>query len=301
MQKLSQLIKVFHQKDLAADNARQQRAFAFLERYLPNVFPSAEAVQQWINTVEYEEYRPITDYRAEFLPFHTRDNRWLAKYVSNIVKPENAGIKFADVKNFVAKSPAFSTARYQYELDLVKAQIQFGMSSRMPNGLMYLSPYEILNKRPQPKKDACENFRSKIIRSMQVLGLNHHTIEVGLETNADLWRRQTMQEAFGDYYENFSKFRQNELDQLIAQKHTNWSKLMQKAHQYREIWLKLREYRYYFDHKSIIDETGTVTDNMKMSTDAAFQLTMQAVQWHNRYQKFTAPLNHQNQPTEKSL
>ncbi len=292
MQKLSQLLKVFHQKDLTAEQARQQRAFRFLEPYLPNIFPSAEATQQWINTVEYAENRPEYVYRAEFLPFHTRDNRWLAKYTAQIVKPANANIKLADVKNFVAHANAFDHARNQYELDLVKAQIQYLMEpEHTPNGLMMLSPHEVLNKRPQPKKDACENFRAKIIRAMRILGLDPHNIEVGLETNANLWRKQTMEQAFVNYYENFSKFRQNELDQRIADRRTSWKELMRQEQQYRAIWVKLREYRYYFDHQPIIDELGTATDNMKMSTDEAFQLNMEAVQWHKRYQEFTKPLS----------
>lgn len=293
MQKLSQLSKVFHKKDLTADPARQERVFAFLERHLRNMFPSADAVQQWIKNVKHEAYRPNNIYTAEFLPFHTRDNLWLAKYTVQSVQPENTNIKFADVKAFVANSTAFDTARNQYELDLVKAQIQFLMDPKhMPNGLMMLASLEDQREwsRERKNKDTCECFRGDVVRAMRALGLNQHTTEVGLEINADLWRRQNMESTFQWHYESIAAWHPTELRHLLAEHHMTRTELDQMGAQYREIWLKLREYQYYYDHKAIIDELGTATDNMKMSTDEACQLAVQAAHWHQRYKNFTTSL-----------
>lgn len=293
MQKLSQLLKVFHQKDLTADTLRQQRVFEFLELYLPNMFPPKKVVQAWINNVKYEAYRPENVYRPEFLPFHTRDDRWLAKYAAQIIKPENANIKFADLKDFVTKSAAFDTARNQYELDLVKAQIQFLMDpEHEPNGLMKFTNLSDQREwsRQRENKDSCECFRLDVVRAMKVLGINQHTAEVGLETNADLWRRQKMENTFQSRYVGISYWHPDELNQLLAEHHMTRAELDQMGAQYRDLWLKLREYRYYGDHQAIIDELGTATENMKMSPDQACQLNVQAAQWYKRYKNFTSPL-----------
>ena len=76
-----------------------------------------------------------------------------------------------------------------------------------------------------------------------------------LEENADLWRKQTMVRGFIEFsYPQSSAPSDPEL-------YKKWVTVRDK---HLKAWLKTKEFSYFHRYLSIIEEAGTITDNMKM-------------------------------------
>lgn len=54
--------------------------------------------------------------------------------------------------------------------------------------------------------------------------------------------------------------------------------------QHKDAWLRLREYLYYQEHSSIIDELGKATKIMKISPEKAQLLAQRNFQYQVEYQ-----------------
>ena len=90
---------------------------------------------------------------------------------------------------------------------------------------------------------------------MDFLGADLHNVELTVEENANLWRRQTMMRGFEEFHypkeEEPEDFKLNEKWHEIREKHL-------KAH------LRVKEFNYFRRYRSIIEEAGSVTENMGM-------------------------------------
>lgn len=267
-------------------------------------------------------------YNNNHIQFHTRDNEWLAKYMLNLAKDEikqeeqlhqylqklteeveakypyinkeyqnlpyknvtpNSKITLATVKKFIETDSEFEIARINYEADIIRAQIEFMISSNQPNGLL-LGTYNqnnndlftSTNYHPfisRLQKNTDKLFRQGAINSLKLLGIDQHLIEVNLEKHANLWRNDTMQDAF---------FNQHPIP-LATDDYLN----LHTSYYMREIlkldWLRQREYQYYQDHKEIIDELNLATPNMKMTKEEAEILNQQVALLEDRFKNCIQP------------
>lgn len=194
------------------------------------------------------------------LPCNLRDNNWLAEL---LLKEANLSDEYyGSVLNFVVNSELFQEKRHEYELKIVKWQIQWIAGGgenwicdeNYGGDIMFLTP-------------VCDlGFRKAVIDTLSAIGMNKEVIEEGLEKYADIWRERFMNAAFRNQYEpimyNFlcslSDEKQNEIPP-VDPKH-------------KEAWMKMRLYEYYCNHKDSIESYGKVTPEMKMTKEEVKEL-----------------------------
>ena len=282
--KLSKILNVFKKDNLASDKTKLKQDFNILREYLAELFPTKETLgfdnelinyfqginNEFVVEAKYDE-KFSKNKSTNLLPFHTRDNQWLTEFFFDIVKTQIKWEKkfyknrsaycpsFSSVKAFVETDPSFALARNSFEVDLTRAQLEYMIESKYPNDFLVKDHDEYGNldnnvyyhptlSRIRPDTD--KTFRNGVVNAMTSIGINSHSIEVGLEQYSNLWRKETMQDAF------YNRYDANEILN-ISKKHPNYD--------YEGVWFRLREYQYYQKHKAIIDELGLATPNMKIN------------------------------------
>ncbi len=189
------------------------------------------------------------------LPVHIADDRWLANYIVEELKflAPDSNLSVDKVLKYVKTSSEFQQARLDFEARLAKALIvdaNTGMTDKT-------SAY---------KKRAClyeydEAFRNKIIGYMQVLGGDAYQAELSLEVNANLWRQQSMERAFDEYFYP---------QQAMPKDEQSYAECCAFREKHRAKWLKYREFTYFSNHTDVVRKAGTVTDNMCISQHEYF-------------------------------
>ncbi len=344
-------LKKFNQKDLAIDAKTIQRDFDLLRKYLSDMFPTdastsfapfnrflTEDLNDYIiANIKSDDNRPQNLYTEELLPFHTRDNLWLAKYIQESIKyinkihqlihekniPDNVNplnqnkgakskqpkIKFTHILKFIENSSDFDTTRNLFEVDVIRAQIRYMMKAKQPNGLLMKSEYNptyglfMLKSVYEPAtartyRNCDKTFRQGVLYAAEQLGVNLHSAEIALEKHADLWRTETMTDAF------YNQYRLVPTKKGTSEDAFNWYSINFECEKIKPIWLKRREYQYYLEHKEIIDELGTVTPAMKMSTEELNKIDEEIAIWRKHYRAYihskeTNNVNDKNtQPTD---
>ncbi len=207
---------------------------------------------------------------------------------SNEIFPKLYKVKKSSVEKFIAIDTEFENARLNYEADIIRAQIEFMLTCNRPNGLLLsvgnqnpnnifaMPVYHPIVSRLQ--KDVDKSFRQNAINSLKTLGLDQHLIEVGLEKNANLWRKDTMIDAFYNQHQLATLTPNQCIDRVF----------LHKCYSVREnlknFWLRQREYQYYQNHYKIIDELDLATPNMKISREEAQNLNDQVSSLEKRFQ-----------------
>ena len=282
-----------------------------LDQYLYDLFPLRGDLAESVRNLQIDDAtkqgRTLT---MQDLPYHTRDNAWLAQYVTYAIgqlrefnrDPENVTNRFAkrllpyqggataptavvplpNIAAYVATAPSFDKYRCRYEQALTKEYI---------NCLtLGLQPAEATHAGIQNKHDYDQFFRCRVVQAMVDVGIDRHSIEVSLETNAELWRDQAMVRAFKNTYH--AELDQPNLCRFLIDQHPE---LFQSLIQWREIrakhqklWLKHREYAYYQKHHAIIDELGLATPNMLLTPDQAKRLGQNLRHMDRLHQKMRA-------------
>ncbi|MCQ2382357.1 MAG: hypothetical protein MJ060_00745 [Clostridia bacterium] len=207
---------------------------------------------------------------------------------SNEIFPKLYKVKKSSVKKFIAIDTEFENARLNYEADIIRAQIKFMLTFIRPNGLLLSAG----NQNPEsifaPKiyhpmisrfeKDVDKSFRQGVIDSLKLLGLDQHLIEVGLEKNANIWRENTMTDAFYNQHKLASLTTEQCIDRVFLHK------CYSVRDNLKNVWLRQREYEYYQDHQTIINELDLATPNMKISFEEAQNLNDQVLSLEKRLQ-----------------
>lgn len=192
-----------------------------------------------------------------YLPCHLRDNRWLAKLLLKEANLPNECYKY--VLNFVETSELFQNKRHEYELEIVRWQIDFikhGSENwicdeKYGGDITFLTP-------------VCDlGFRKGVIDTLTAIGMDKEVIEEGLEKNAHLWRNEFISQAFTNEYEpilyNYLGSDEGKTIPPVNPKH-------------KEAWIKMRLYEYYCNHKKSVDLYGSITPEMKISKEEAQEL-----------------------------
>lgn len=227
---------------------------------LYKIFPDQAAVNQVVWSSNYQNAKQKTHdvYTEEYLPQHTRNNAWLKKYVKAVAETHNPGYKFLpeSINYFVKDAIGFKTMRDDYEQRVVAAQIPYMLKNPVSNVLMGDEPSPYLKK---GDFNYDKFFRSEVVRIMSGLGIDKRNIESSLEQNADLWRKQTMEIAF----ENQHYPLMNVINERKEFKPW-WNRFAKLKQAHQAAWIKRREYEYYQDHQTIIDQLDLATNAMKM-------------------------------------
>jgi|GEM_PF-6728667 len=310
--KLSKLLNVFHKKDLI-DESTLARDFAVLREYAPMIFPTSSENDIRISSIKFGELRIGGNTTEDFLIYHTRDNNWLAHYLNDFVKfmqkmekreTQLTGkpidtkdlaslkefnqpkIRFSHVKKFVETDAVFDQERNNYEEDLVRAQIKFMMHDNKPNGLLMHSAYNHANNQFLLVKDfdvqsihkepnADKVFRNTVVKAMSQLGIDQHSVEVGLEKHADLWRDQMMTQAYYNQYplqpENENAVNDEGINEVVN--------VMREG--FKDTWLRARKGKYFEDNQNILEELGKT--EMQLKPDEAKELNEKMAWWNNHY------------------
>lgn len=273
---LTTLLNLFdksHAHIAEASYDKMANDFYILEQHLPYIFPREREVAPLLKRIK----KGNQDHDAlavESLPFHTRDYMWMTEYVTHMMD-ELAPTKKVDpynIKMFVRLSPKYDVTVYRFEQDMVKAQILLTLFSARQSGMVETKNYDRV-------------FRTAVVNELAHYGLDRHAAEIGLELNAKLWREQTMLQAFNNQYYRHPGFNNNQTRPM-----------------HQETWARLREYQYYQEHKDVIDQLGTATENMKIPHEQAQKLNQQARHYeriHNELETYYQHNHAYDQTVEK--
>lgn len=225
----------------------EEDAFVVLKEEVKDLFPKTGI---WYSSC----FKRPSEVSNMYLPCHLRDNAWLAKYFQKALTEKQIYVPTRFVKAFVDGSPEFAEARHNYELEIVKWQINWmrggGEHWLMPKGF---DEFSLLFS---PDVDVM--FRGGVVKTLTAIGMDSEVIEEGIEKNANLWRESYMKLGF-----------QHEFEPYVYLKGSPEP----ASEEFKENWLCLREYRYYQQHRKSVDSYGTQTPYMMIDAAQAAELS----------------------------
>ncbi len=238
---------------------------------IQHMFPKRDMINDLVLKLQFAQRKdlPTDVYSVNNIPFHLRDNAWLATFLQ--ANMENYfPTKSRPYAPVVQAYPVFLAERFRYERDLAGELIYYMMHHDKPNALV---DGKTIIYHSKGLMDFDKIFRQQAINTLCSLGLDEHESEVLVELNADKWRSEAMSLAFENKHFN-------------SENH--------KAHE--KAWTKYREYQYGQEHARILKELNLFTKNMQMSAKEVAHL-------ENKLKRFTK-IQHQvknNNVPDKSL
>ena len=259
-------LKDFNVKNLDQDeNLSFVETFCLIDVMLPNIFPNEAGIKKIIKNHKRKKgsYRH-DEYILDCLPHNLRNDKWLVQYLTRYLAEKNLLDKINPIcLNEYVKLPNFKKACKEFGDLFIKTKLEHMMvARRAEHETVVDAGFPDFNHRI----DCDEYFRQHALTYFILKGFDRHTIEANLEKNANIWRKQTMCQAF----ENICN-----LEILVHDFPKSNIEKMQfyhKKYEYRKLWLKFREYEYYQRHKGLIDKLGLATDDMKLSPKEASDL-----------------------------
>ena len=292
-------------KNLMVDNfeiARLRKLkdeyFQILDNHLNYLFLGKAFAHQNIQELKRDDKKITRIYNDRYLPFHTRDNDWLVKFINkkynndlktinNLTKRGVAAekIKYVPVdyiQAYVGKSSRFEHKRREYEGNLVGAYLDIGMSSRENDF------YANVETKKEEQKNANFDFlfRNRVVNAMKYLGLKDNTIESAIESKADLWRDKARKLAFVNTF-NKRRIMLKQQDRAFLEKHNPQAvrKLRIAENTLFKTWNALRDMKYYKQHKAVIDGMKIATPYMRINAELEYKLTVNTQKLGYHYQK----------------
>lgn len=194
------------------------------------------------------------------LPCHLRDDMWLARMLNKYQSLYN--ISFSKILNYVKTSEFFEQKRHEYELEIVKWQINW-----MRNGGEGWICDDNYGGDAYLLTPVCDlAFRKGVVDTLSKIGMSRDAIEEGIEKNTLLWRESLMKTAFRNEYEPVFFLSKSQVEPADPD--------------FKEKWLKMRRYEYYQRHKKSVDLYGVVTKDMQMSEGEVLELRQYLEQKH---------------------
>lgn len=299
--KLKKLLKErFCQANLRLD-ANLKNDFAVLDQFVADFFPDYGEINKLLKGLKMSDKNFTCFYNANFLPFHTRDNEWLANYVERALsqlyslsknlknsKKESAKkilpfrnlskdylyftpyrcitpVDFKSIQKYVKLSPKFNEKRCEYEQDLTTVYLNNWMIGS--NTDFYCNADEKARIKKAPNYDKL--LRENVLGAMKALGVNKKSAETSLELNGNSWREVSMYKAF---YNEKGFFNKEQLKFLARKNLPLLSDLLNKELEYAETWVRLRKNEYYETHKNLINELGLTNHYKKLSSKQLAEL-----------------------------
>lgn len=188
------------------------------------------------------------------LESNLRNDKWLATMLQRNQNLEH--LNYYDILGFVRSSEVFKEARHNYELEVVRWQIDW-----IRNGGEGWISVEEYGGDAVFFTNVCDlGFRYGVLNTLLAIGMDKEVIEEGLEKYADKWRDNYMRIAFHNEYEPVF---------YLADPNVN---LEPVDEEHRNAWLKYRKYEYYQDHKRVVDKYGKPDEDMLMSANEAYKI-----------------------------
>ncbi len=188
------------------------------------------------------------------LESNLRNDKWLAQMIKKQCNLDN--VNYYDILDFVKKSPIFQELRHNYELEVVRWQIEW-----IKNGGENWICDEELGGDFTMLSPVCDlGIRKGVVDTLLAIGMDEEVIEEGLEKYADIWRDRFISSAFFNKYNCFT---------FLADPNVPIPEI-DKEHE--SAWIRYRKYEYYRAHKKSVDKYGTPDEDMLMSQDEAIRL-----------------------------
>lgn len=218
-----------------------------LEKSVENFFPKTG--QWWSSCFE----RSKELYMGN-LPCNLRDDKWLATMLQRSQNLEH--LNYYDILGFVRSSKIFKDARHNYELEIVKWQIEWIRNG----GENWISSEEYGGDFIFFTGVCDLGFRAGVLNTLLAIGMDREVIEEGLEKYASMWRDNYMKIAFSNEYEPVFYLADPNVEmEPIDEKH-------------KSSWLKYRKYEYYQNHKRVVDKYGKPDEDMLITPQEAREL-----------------------------
>lgn len=188
------------------------------------------------------------------LESNLRNDKWLAQMIKKQCNLNN--VNYYDILDFVKNSPIFQELRHNYELEVVRWQIEW-----IKNGGENWICDEELGGDFTMLSPVCDlGIRKGVVDTLLAIGMDEEVIEEGLEKYADIWRDRFISSAFFNKYNCFN---------FLADPNVPIPEI-DKEH--KSAWIRYRKYEYYRAHKKSVDKYGTPDEDMLMSQDEAIRL-----------------------------
>jgi hypothetical protein len=217
----------------------KEESFIILGEETKSLFPETGI---WYSSC----FKRPTEVSKMYLPCHLRDSSWLARYFQKVLTDKQIYVPSRFVKEFVEISPEFTEARHNYELEIVKWQINWmrggGENWLIPKGF---DDFSLLFS---PNVDIM--FRGGVVKTLTAIGMDREVIEEGIEKNADLWRKSYMIKGFSHEFEPVVYFKGSPAP---------------ASEEFKENWLALREFKYYVEHGKSVDKYSEPTPYMLLN------------------------------------
>jgi len=249
-----------------------------LDKHFGDFFPSKNFVMQNLSNLSMQDRKYKFVYNVIHLPFHTRDVEWLTNYIMDKIQKTPrlsvlSDIPYNTLKRYVETSSNFIARRNQYEKDLVCGYINNWLHECCDD--YYLKAEQ--KQKYEKKRNFDEIFREKVVNAISLLGIDSSIVNLYLEESAHMWRKCVMQKTFMNRLQNSSYFKQFALndDQRILLSKNNpqvWEKFVNKEFDFMNLWLAVREVKYYQQNKRVVDKAGTITPAMQLIDYKVYRL-----------------------------
>jgi len=218
------------------DNIEEDLDKDVLDRATINFFPKDGT---WYSDC----FKRSNEFEKVYLPCNLRNDWWLAKMLERTQPELLFSVKSSEILNYVKTSEFFKQKRHEYELEIVKWQINFIKNGG--EGWICSDDCGIYS----PSCDIV--FRKGVVDTLFAIGMNREVIEEGIEKNANLWRKTLMKMAFSHKYEPVFYLAKVQVGPA--------------EEEHKEKWLKMRKYEYYQQHKESVDKYGVIEPGMIMT------------------------------------
>lgn len=227
-------------------NVEKEQIKSLLEEEVKSFFPK-EGV--WYSSC----FKRPREVAHAYLPCHLRDNGWMSELLHRDLEDKGIYISAREIKKFMDESELFNELRHDYELTIVKWQINFiqggGEGWLIPEGF---DDGSIIF---DPNVDVM--VRGGVVKTLRAIGMDREVIEEGLEKYASIWREGYMMQGFSREYEP-----------VVYMKGTPGP--ANESH--KKNYLAMKLYKYYQEHKESVDKYGKATPEMLMTKEEARQV-----------------------------
>lgn len=238
-----------------------------LDKCLNHAFPDYYQIGKILKVLQPEDKDVKNVYHKKYLPLHTNDIPWLAKYLREVsyrMQTENNAYKLemgampeelkeislSDIENYMLNSKKFANSRNKFEENIVTNIV--------------------VNKACETEEGSATWFRRVILNEVKEMGINEQRAAVAMEKDKR-WRNEIFKNGFRDYI-NRNRFslmipNQEERAWLKANHYTALVGLEMVEKEAFQCFRACAEYEYFQckEPRAIILELHAVTDNMRLT------------------------------------
>ena len=191
-------------------------------------------------------YSRPTELTKSALPCHLTNTKWMAELMAKELLSKGKVVRVQDIENFLETSERFQELRHNYELEIVKWQIDYMRN----DGEGYLLPkgHDEISFLTNP--NIAELFRESVVRTLSAIGISRASIEEGLERNSAMWLESYLRRGFANAFEPTFYY---------------YGSPDPASEQFKKDWLKLKRHTYYTQHKKAVDLFNDNAATMRFS------------------------------------